>query len=584
MLQRVVHRLLKEHRELALPLGAELEVATLGRRTSYLEPYGVGRKDRAPLILEVAGEVAQAALRAIEIPEEVARPSHHRLDRARDLADMREQLRRAGAVELAAHELGVKRDARKLHTDVVVVVARDLGAYALALEAPHALLLERTTHTNAHAQAMRLEQHRTDTQDRKEREPWRAPERRSHVKRECEAGLVPHAIAIRRLDPKDVLAGIEVGVGRIAPLAAPHPVAVEAVEAIRILPAPRSVEVERRELEGDEVLAIRELDRPAGLSGETERHRAIELLERGQHYWRRIGIALDRLGPKTREAVHSAEEDLAARSPRRRARQELLALNAVGAVIAGEATLRKVEPREAAIGREPKAPARVLDDRVHLVAGEPIALGEALEGSRRRVETVGAAAVRAEPDRAVARDGQRLNRLVRHPARDAWRVEVVVERIARAIVAAESADQRAHPQLAPGIEHERGHQIGGQASRIVGIGVIDALASVARVEADQTLAAAIPDDAVRLLDDGGHLSVGASHEPEPSVASGSMETAPSSDPEASIVSTSEAEDRDMRERAIVHGNALPARVEAQQSSGASEPKCAVILLQDRVDL
>src|SRR5581483_6217600 len=105
------------------------------------------------------------------------------------------------------------------------------------------------------------------------------PDRRLDDDLHRRAGFVPYAVAVRAAHAEQILPRSHVRVTRLGLVAGGDPAGIESLELVRVLIVGRRREVERRELEGEEVVVPRELERAARKERRRQRQRRIELAE-----------------------------------------------------------------------------------------------------------------------------------------------------------------------------------------------------------------------------------------------------------------------------------------------------------------
>jgi len=182
----------------------------------------------------------------------------------------------------------------------------------------------------------------------------RVPGRRCHVQRHAQLLGAPGALGVGCPHPEEVVAGAEVGVGGAVQCAGIDPPAIEAIQAVRIVVVGRRGEVERRELEADELVVIAEherLRRPRKLAlGQG----AIEPRGAGQHDVRRRRGEVDRGGRKSVEAVVAAEVQRTVAVLIVGVGVEVLALQAVPLVEHTHRACARIEAHESVRGADPE--------------------------------------------------------------------------------------------------------------------------------------------------------------------------------------------------------------------------------------
>ena len=419
--------------------------------------------------------------------------------------------------------------------------------------------------------------------------PQRAPPRRLHLHGQARRGVAPDAVGGARLDHEAVVAGAEVGVGRLARAAGLAPGVVEAVEAVAVAVLVRLAKVEAGEAEGHHVLVVVELE--LGRDGRREvqagvRRERLPVHEHGrQRHLRRVGVGRrELLGLEDEEPAGPAEVERAVGPARGRAAQA--AAQRVRAQQAlGERLGDGLEAGEPAARREPQEAVVVLGDGRDEVAGE-VARGLGV-GRRLAVgPAVEEAGPRADPERAVVRRAQRHDGRRRQAGR-------LVAEAGEAAVAEQPADAhlRAHPdravgRLGDGLDHVRRH--GGVLARGrrvarggVGLAVVEE--EPAGERADPEAAAAVLEQAL----DRELVTVGAAERRAPRAARADLEKAAalSAGPDAAVGVAQERPDRRRREHRVVGGEVEVgerAAVDGDvQAAVGADVQAAVVARQDR---
>ena len=225
-------------------------------------------------------------------------------------------------------------------------------------------------------------------------EPPGLPEGRGDGDRDAGAHLVPQPIAVAALDPEHVRARIDVGVGREGLRAGLHPSPVEALQDVREAVPGRVGEVQRGEVDREEVVPIRERDPVDLLKGAVEADRLVKATEGAQDHRRRVRVVLDAVRIEDVVAVDAAEVQTPVGGPEGCARAEQAALQTVARSVAAEAPRARVEARQATVGAEPQVARVVAEDAVDVGAGQTLLAQVANKGSGVRVigvEPVGSA-------------------------------------------------------------------------------------------------------------------------------------------------------------------------------------------------
>jgi len=315
---------------------------------------------------------------------------------------------------------------------------------------------------------------------RQQPEPPRGPKRRRDDDPQGGSFVVPNAIAVGTAHAEKILAGGEAGKGGEPPVGADRdPGIAEARHAVQIPVLPRSAVVQRRELEGDDVVPVRELD----LFGVGDRSlewdppvyrladgdRAVEELEVGDDDVRDLRVDSDLIGVEGVEAVDAAEEHLPARTEVGGAAVEFVALQTVANIIVAEGLGQRVEARQALGGAGPQPALTILEHRVYGISGESVLHPVAPKSPGLPVEPVDAAAKRAEPQRAVAalKDGEHV---VGADAGGVSRiVPVTSERTGFWIEAVEPAALRSYPEHPLAVLEGQADEIVADAGGILGI-------------------------------------------------------------------------------------------------------------------
>ena len=150
--------------------------------------------------------------------------------------------------------------------------------------------------------------------------PRRAPRRGHHAHAQLQPLLVPDAVVVRGTNAERVGARRDIRVRRSADRSRVDPVAVESLEPVRVAVLLGCGEVERRELEGEQVVAPADLDLVDLRQRPRERDRPVELAHRREDDGRHVGVPAQQVGEERHEAVRAAEEHLAVRGRDRRRR------------------------------------------------------------------------------------------------------------------------------------------------------------------------------------------------------------------------------------------------------------------------
>ena len=284
---------------------------------------------------------------------------------------------------------------------MVVEVARDPLALGLDLPLrfePLDLGAEPPLARLAHAEDHGAQQ----PQPCEEPEPPRLPPRRADLDGHRQRGLVPHPVGASGPDVQGVAAGVEVGVGGGPPGAGGLPPVFHALqpEGVAVLLGRR--EVQRRHVERDGGLRVREGDggraRACGVVDLAAQH------AHGRHGDRwRGGAHAEALGVEDGEAAQAAEGHPAVAQPQERVAVEFLAGQPVVGPVGLHLARGGVVAREAAVGGDPEPAAGVRHDAVGGAVGEPVGLGDVREAPAARggEQPVEAAAVGREPHRAA---------------------------------------------------------------------------------------------------------------------------------------------------------------------------------------
>jgi len=237
--------------------------------------------------------------------------------------------------------------------------------------------------------------------------------------------------------------------------------------------------MQRRELEGDDIVPVRELD----LFGVGDRSlywdpsvdrladgdRAVEELEVGDDDVRDLLVDADLIGVEGVEAVDAAEEHLPSRIAIGGAAVEFVALQTIANIVVAEGLGQRIEARQTLGGAGPQPALTILEHRVDGVSGESVLHPVAPKSSGLPVESVDAAAEGAEPQRAVAAlvDGEHV---VGADAGGVFRiVPVMGERAGFGIEAVEPAALRPHPEHALAVLEGKADEIMADAGGILGI-------------------------------------------------------------------------------------------------------------------
>ena len=187
------------------------------------------------------------------------------------------------------------------------------------------------------------------------------------------------------------------------------PGVVEALQRVAVAVLPRRAVAQRRELERDHPVGVRERERVGLVDRLAQRRcrangdRLVRQQEVGEHHRRDVRVVPHRGRIEREQAMHTAQQQLTAAGPITttvvlRQRQP------IGRVVGLECFAVPVELRQPAAGGDPQIPCgriggvAILQDRHDPIARQAVALTIVGEGAARRVETVEPAAKRADPE------------------------------------------------------------------------------------------------------------------------------------------------------------------------------------------
>ncbi len=290
----------------------------------------------------------------------------------------------------------------------------------------------------------------------------RGPRRGIAMDGQAQRRRAPHGIGIGRADFEQVVAGIEIGERDAALRAEIDPVFGQAGHAVGELVVRGRREIQHAELERDDAAAVVELDAVA----QPERRRAFrphaEHLHVGQREARRPPVFLELRRVEEVEPAGPAEGQAAVAQPEVRAEGELLALQAVLAVVALHGTGRGGEPHQAGVAGKPEMALCIGDDAPQRVARKAVFARQDLEFDRvRRGGGIDhareSAAARRDPHVAAFVHGERIHRVRRERRRI---LRVVAENLEHRPVGAREIEAlafRAEPEVAARILDDGRH-------------------------------------------------------------------------------------------------------------------------------
>ena len=181
------------------------------------------------------------------------------------------------------------------------------------------------------------------------------PGRRRDMHRNRKRLLAGGAVGVGGSHLEDVLARVQVRVGRAVQRPGVDPGGIETLEPIGVAVVGRRSEVERGELEAQELVIIREQQRSIRARHVLARQRVVELRRGGQHHPRRRCIRGDRLRQEGVETVVAAEEQRAVAGLIVGIDVEFLALQAVRFMKDLERAGARIETSQAVVRAEPQA-------------------------------------------------------------------------------------------------------------------------------------------------------------------------------------------------------------------------------------
>ena len=201
-------------------------------------------------------------------------------------------------------------------------------------------------------------------------------------------------------DMERVLPRVEVGVGRGAFVSGVDPVLIESLEAVAIEVHPRRGVIERRELEGQHVLVMRQGDR-RGVRDGTGKDAAVgegpvENPQAREHDLRHGLVPPDVPGIEGVVSPYAAEVQQG-RDAAVLGAVELIVLQAVAARVVGERHAFRIQPRDAIVAAHPERSLRVGEDAVDDHVRQSVLQTEAPERPAFLVEEVQSSPVGADP-------------------------------------------------------------------------------------------------------------------------------------------------------------------------------------------
>ncbi len=173
-------------------------------------------------------------------------------------------------------------------------------------------------------------------------EPPRLPKGRCDGDADGDAILVPDAVAVRTLDPKDIVSSPQVRIARIAARPSIHPVRIKSCQLVGIAVFLWRVIVQGRKLKGDKVVPVGELD--VLVWGQIGAHHLVELAEGGNDDRRSVWIGPNPLWIERVKALDASKEQLSALAPEMSPDVELVVLQAVADVIVLKGLAARIEP------------------------------------------------------------------------------------------------------------------------------------------------------------------------------------------------------------------------------------------------
>ena len=325
---------------------------------------------------------------------------------------------------------------------------------------------------------------------------------------ELERRAAPDRVGICGPHLEQMIARLDIGEGDAALRAEIEPPVGQARHAVGEAIALRGGEIERAEVERQDVGPVAEVDALEEPIGLRSRRRRAEHLDARERHVRRPAVLGEACGIEDVESAGTAEGEASVAQAKVGAEVELLALQAVLAMVGLDARALRVVPGEPRIPAHPHAAGGVRHHPVHGVAREALLARQHLEadgiggrdGSLHQGES---AAVGRDPHLVTRIHGERIDG-VRGQAREVPRV--VAEYLHDGTVRArqvEPAALGAEPEIPARVFRDRGDV--GRADRARRAGAVRQLADAAARGVDDVHAAAVradPDLTVARLEEG----------------------------------------------------------------------------------